>query len=229
MIAVAAVLLLALAGVSPLSDEGAPPECPPEIAAQADLCAVLDAAELAPGFRYELYRLADAEFDGGLFDAAPYRQTGVALYLGEAIDPFWFGANLPGESWFDAPILVETADFGALIVIRRKFVGTAALIVDYVFVAEQGQLRALEPTYDPETDRGVIRDLADLLPDGLAIWKGVAIDYETLSGRSALWRPEDANCCPSGGTLDFSLRFNDDRTALVVRDFRIIADAPAND
>lgn len=224
-----AILLSAIFGFSPLPDETAPLECPPEIAAQAELCAPLDAAELAPGLRYELYRLADAEADGSLFDAAPYHQTGVALYVGEAGDPFWFGAGLPGESWFDAPVLVETQDHGALVFIRRKFVGTAALIVDYVFVVAQGQLRALEPTYDPETDRGVVRDLADLLPDGLAIWKGVAIDYETLSGRSALWRPEDANCCPTGGTLEFSLRFNDDRTAFAVRDFRIVADATTAD
>jgi hypothetical protein len=224
-----AILLSAIFGLALPADETAPPECPPEIAAQAELCAALGVAELAPGLRYELYRLADAEVEGSIFDAAPYYQTGVALYLGETSDPFWFGASLPGESWFDAPILVETQDHGALVVIRRKFVGTAALIVDHVFVADQGQLRALEPTYDPETDRGVVRDLADLLPNGLAIWRGVAIDYETLSGRSALWRPEDANCCPSGGTLEFSLQFNDDRTAFAVRDFRIVADAPAAD
>jgi len=224
-----AALLLTMLGISPQPDEMTPPECPPEIAAQAEQCRVLYAAELAPGLRYELYRLADADVDGSLFDAAPYYQTGVALYLGETSDPFWFGASLQGESWFDAPILVETDAHGALIVIRRKFAGTASLIVDHVFVAEEGQLRALEPTYDPETDRGVIRELADLLPDGLAIWKGVAVDYETLSGRSALWRPDDANCCPSGGTLEFFLRFNENRTAFEVKDFRIIAGAEAKD
>ena len=226
---IAAALQLAMTGISPQPDEMTPLECPPEIAAQAERCAVLAAAELAPGFRYELYRLADIEADGSIYDAPPYHQTGVALYLGEARDPVWFGASLPGESWFDAPILVETAEYGALIVIRRRFAGTAALIVDHVFLAEKEALRALEPTYDLETGGGVVRALADLLPDGLAIWKGVAIDYQTLSGRTALWRPEDANCCPSGGTLEFSLRFNDDLTGFAVRDFQIIADPAAED
>jgi len=43
-----------------------------------------------------------------------------------------------------------------------------------------------------------------LLPPGLEIWKGVDYDFENpwsgLVARTPLWRADDGNCCPSGGS-----------------------------
>lgn len=52
------------------------------------------------------------------------------------------------------------------------------------------------------------------LPEELEIWKGVAFDFSNWSGytaRSSLWRPEDANCCPSGGEALISLEIEDNK------------------
>ncbi|NGM20454.1 hypothetical protein G3576_10550 [Roseomonas stagni] len=45
------------------------------------------------------------------------------------------------------------------------------------------------------------------LPAGLGAWQGVEYDAESLSARTPLWREQDGNCCPSGGTarIDFRL------------------------
>ncbi len=222
----AAMLFAALGAVAPeAADPLAESTCEPEIAALAASCDLIDQGVLTKTVRYALYRLSDGESDGGVYDAPPYDCTGIALFEGEAADPFWFGDGYMGESWFKAPIVVDRQDGGQMIIVRRTYTGTASLIVDYVFVEDDESFRAIAPTYDPEADGGVIRDLAGRLPDGLAIWKGVAIDYETMSGRSSLWRPDDANCCPTGGIVDFKLQLNEDRTALVVEDFVIIANA----
>ena len=52
------------------------------------------------------------------------------------------------------------------------------------------------------------------LPEDLEIWKGVAFDFSNpWSGyvaRSGLWRPDDGNCCPSGGSAVISLEIEGD-------------------
>lgn len=51
---------------------------------------------------------------------------------------------------------------------------------------------------------------ARFVPQGTGIWKGSSFDLMTLQWRSGLWRPLDANCCPSGGTLFIQFRLNED-------------------
>ena len=54
-----------------------------------------------------------------------------------------------------------------------------------------------------------------VLPDDLEIWKGVAFDFSNpWSGYFAmtgLWRPDDGNCCPSGGEARIKLDIVDDK------------------
>jgi hypothetical protein len=54
--------------------------------------------------------------------------------------------------------------------------------------------------------------IADLLPPGLEIWKGVDYDFDDwfygeLNARTPLWRADDGNCCPGGGwaTIHFAI------------------------
>ena len=56
--------------------------------------------------------------------------------------------------------------------------------------------------------------LSTILPAGYGVWKGGGLDMKTLTFRSAVWKPSDANCCPTGGAV--TLRFRLDRGRLVV-------------
>lgn len=220
------IWLIAAEGAQAPATTYADVACPPEVAALAPQCAVIERQSPAENLRYEVYRLADEESAGGIFDAPPYNATGVSVFLNEDVEPAWIGAGYIGESWFETPSLTENA-YGRMLVIRQKYSGTASFISDHVFLFDGTSLKALAPTVDLESGEGVIAELSRRLPDGLAIWKGVAIDYASMTGSSALWRPEDANCCPSGGTVEFSLRLSDDGAALVVQDFHILT--PAED
>jgi hypothetical protein len=53
------------------------------------------------------------------------------------------------------------------------------------------------------------------LPEGLEIWKGVAFDFSNpWSGyvaRTSLWRSDDGNCCPTGGSAEIGLEIEGDK------------------
>lgn len=55
--------------------------------------------------------------------------------------------------------------------------------------------------------------IADQLPAGLGIWKGVAYDFSSpwtgYFARTSLWKDDDANCCPSGGSATITLEIRD--------------------
>ncbi|MCZ6763857.1 MAG: hypothetical protein O7C63_02855, partial [Alphaproteobacteria bacterium] len=89
------------------------------------------------------------------------------------------------------------------------YAGTAALKADWVFLADsQRGWRMIEGSQRAE-DGGWLAILRPHLPGGHYLAKGIVIDYETLTGTSAVWTSEDANCCPSGGTIDFQLKLDD--------------------
>lgn len=54
-----------------------------------------------------------------------------------------------------------------------------------------------------------------MLPAGLEIWKGVEYDFSDpwsgLVARTSLWRFDDGNCCPSGGSAEITLEIRDNR------------------
>lgn len=43
------------------------------------------------------------------------------------------------------------------------------------------------------------------LPRGLGVWQAVDYDLEAPGARGLLWRDDDANCCPTGGSAFFDL------------------------
>jgi hypothetical protein len=43
------------------------------------------------------------------------------------------------------------------------------------------------------------------LPAGLGVWQAVDYDLDEPGARGLLWRDDDANCCPTGGSALFSL------------------------
>jgi hypothetical protein len=54
------------------------------------------------------------------------------------------------------------------------------------------------------------------LPHGLRIWHGVDYDFlgDGMGAETALWKPDDANCCPTGGRANLSFAIEGDRLVL---------------
>jgi uncharacterized protein len=42
-------------------------------------------------------------------------------------------------------------------------------------------------------------DLGHRLPKGMAVWKGVYPNYDTMTAETPIWKDGDGNCCPTGG------------------------------
>lgn len=63
------------------------------------------------------------------------------------------------------------------------------------------------------------RDLQKRLPKGLGVWKGPWPDLRKMHFESSLWRDSDANCCPTGGTVEAALGL--DGTRLVIRSLKV--------
>lgn len=55
-------------------------------------------------------------------------------------------------------------------------------------------------------------DMAQHLPKGLEVWKGIS--YQAGYGNSPLWRETDANCCATGGEVDFLYDIKNDALAI---------------
>ena len=65
-------------------------------------------------------------------------------------------------------------------------------------------------------------------PKGLGAWKGVYIDYKTLTAATPLWKPTDGNCCPTGGRADLTFRITADAVVLDTAKITLGAKAAAD-
>ena len=59
-----------------------------------------------------------------------------------------------------------------------------------------------------------VKDVVARLPAGLEIWKGIWPDLETMTARTGLYRRDDANCCPTGGSALIHLTIREGRFVL---------------
>ncbi|MSP81668.1 MAG: hypothetical protein EXQ94_01750 [Alphaproteobacteria bacterium] len=168
---------------------------------------------------YEDLAAGEARPPQWVFDyTPPYNQSGIKLY-DEAARLLLAGEWNVGGAWFEAPDVIDHPDYGTLLVIPQRFAGTGAIADDRLLRFADGSWRRIaaspfrdEATGEPGWLDGVIAEL----PADLGIWKGVPVDYLTMRGQSPLWRATDANCCPTGGTVDLGFALDGDR--LVVRE-----------
>ena len=175
---------------------------------QGELRSTLGNADVA----YRMYRWVPTLNDTPsiVYDSAPYYNTAVTLSLADnpGQPPFWSSHYWQGVGWFETPHLARHAKYGEFLVVPGRFTGTGSLVEDHVFMPTAGRgwtpIRAA--AFDPETGQGWLAALIAKLPPGHGIWKGIRVDYVTLTGTTAVWRDGDGNCCPSGGELWFRLR-----------------------
>jgi hypothetical protein len=82
---------------------------------------------------------------------------------------------------------------------------------DYFWFSSAGAVRI---------DTGAInKAVQSVLPAGSAIWKGGGLDMTAPSYHSSVWKEGDANCCPSGGSVDVKFRLDRDRVIVTSTHF----------
>lgn len=114
------------------------------------------------------------------------------------------GSGIEGE--YGLPGLAE----GGLLHIPGYTGGTGMGNVDRLYMREASSRDWREIDMD-----AWLGTIGDMLPDGLAIWKGVDYDLRqpstALYARTLLWRDSDANCCATGGEAIITLEIEGDR------------------
>jgi hypothetical protein len=157
---------------------------------------------------------------GPLYDAPPYDQVGITLWLarepGDAA--FWAGHYWLGMAWYETPYLVVNARYGEMLVVPGRYPGTGGFVDDRVFMPSHTRtwVEIGATQLDQESGEGWARQLRIHLPEGSYIAKGIRVDYATLRGETDVWRKDDANCCPSGGRLRFTLELTGPEPRLAV-------------
>lgn len=136
------------------------------------------------------------------------RTAGYVLLLGDdPLHPVAWGRE---GVFYDAPRLLWDNDT-AYVWTPGGMAGTGAFNADalYRFTPD-----AAAPLTAIDTLSWRDRDLPALLPDGREIWKGVGYSYDMLAAHTSLWRPDDGNCCPSGGEATLLFAIEGDRLVL---------------
>lgn len=116
---------------------------------------------------------------------------------------------------FQAPILFER-DSGVFVAAEGIRAGTGSANADLLFRLDGDGVTEI----DVESWK---TDLADELPDGFGVWKGVDYTWPMMSAVSGVWRDDDGNCCPTGGEATMDLMVEGTTLRLIGLDF-----TPAN-
>lgn len=58
-----------------------------------------------------------------------------------------------------------------------------------------------------------------VLPSGYGVWKGGGLDMSTQRYYMPVWKKGDANCCPSGGTVEIRFRLQDGRIVVTSKHY----------
>lgn len=114
--------------------------------------------------------------------------------------------SFEGYDWQE-PKLIAAADGSVLLTAAGRVAGTGAHNADLLYrrVGKDWREVELESWKDAIEAR---------LPPGFGVWKGVDYDFAAMTAKMAVWRPNDANCCPTGGDAVASFRIDGDRLVL---------------
>ena len=126
-----------------------------------------------------------------------HRRSGRAwIVFGIFVDQ---GLGTAGRAeFFDSPA-------GPWIRMPVRLSGTGALHHDFHFLWRDGMLQEIDTQSWLQTLR--LEPLG--FAAGAGIWKGVTVNPENFTARTAVWQRGDANCCPSGGAVEVELELRD--------------------
>lgn len=186
-------------------------------------CEPMSEARLGRGSAfYQLYSFyedisGDQRPPPWVFDLGPpYRLSGLRLYDAGRKPILRLEFNV-GDAWIDGVEIIEAAGLG-LLVVRVGYAGSGALWDYRVFRADDGGWTPIAASPwgdDAPGGNGWAEDIAARLPPDLAVWKGILVDFAAMTATTSLWRPDDANCCPSGGEAELRFAIVDDALRVI--------------
>ena len=112
---------------------------------------------------------------------------------------------MPGGA-FEKPRAIA-APPGPMLYLGGTTGGTGDFPADLLFLWRDGAWRQIDIVSWLDT-------LAKRLPRGRTANKGIYPDWRTMTATTDLWRPADANCCPSAGSARLGMRLDCDRIVL---------------
>jgi hypothetical protein len=104
---------------------------------------------------------------------------------------------------------IVTTSVGAVLYVPMTVDGTGSGNASEYYAWDSAEWKPIEA-------EAWVGDLQRRLPPGLEIRKGVWPDLRTMSAETGLYRPGDANCCPSGGVV---------RVRLAIRSSQFVIDS----
>ena len=113
---------------------------------------------------------------------------------------FWKGSH-PGPN---DSFVVRMGEL-EIVASEMRMSGTGAFVDAAYFLIDSTAFRKLR------TKPGFKQAFSEVLPEGHHIRKGGGFDIRTLTYRKHVWREEDANCCPSGGSVEIDFQLKDDQ------------------
>ena len=133
--------------------------------------------------------------------------------------------HMAADGWSEAPALAPgNGDNEWLLLLPGRGGGTGHFNMDAIFeLSADGDWRAIDMEQ-------WVSDLQRALPPGMVVAKG--IEMHAFSGgiwaRSALWRSEDTNCCPTGGAAEFQFAVENGRLVLDGAQFHLTVSPARN-
>jgi len=159
------------------------------------------------------YTTEKGECGDDSFIARYHRARGLAVF---ARDPSGEHARLVfervspeiGTVYSETPEIIQHAA-GTLLYLPIAIDGTGAGNASEYYLRGTGEWLPIEAS-------AWLADLGTRIPAGLQIWKGVWPDLHTMRATAGLYRADDANCCPTGGTA---------RIRLAIRSRQLVIDS----
>jgi hypothetical protein len=170
-------------------------------------------------YRHLMIYTHDSAFDNPDATQDTLMWDDVVLYAvqgggGGAVRPVWHDAYDRAETW-ELHLAGAPHSGGYLVSLMYCVRGTVGCHQDFM-LRHHGVWVDVHKPY--------LNDLPKPVREGL--WHDLRIDTQTLHADGPIYRPTDANCCPSGGVLALDLALRGD--SLTLRTYHIQPSVPAS-
>ena len=115
-----------------------------------------------------------------------------------------------GSADMDAKPFVRKIGDDLLLCYAARIPGTGNNYIEHYFIYDQNLHRPKLLNVS-----AISEAIAKAIPTGFGVWKGGGLDIATLKYRNYVWQRDDANCRPTGGSIELALSISDGKIVVV--------------